>query len=99
MNNNDLVLKTSNLTKRYDKKYAVNNLNLTIRKGDIYGFIGKNGAGKTTLMKMVVGLTLPTAGEIELFGEKSKLNEGRKRVGSLIEEPGLYKGCSAYENM
>lgn len=99
MNNNDLVLRTVNLTKKYDSKIAVNNLNLTIKKGDIYGFIGKNGAGKTTLMKMVVGLTLPTCGEIELFGEVNKLNEGRKKVGSLIEEPGLYKNCTAFENM
>ena len=99
MNNNDFVLRTTNLTKKYDSKIAVNNLNLTIKKGDIYGFIGKNGAGKTTLMKMVVGLTLPTTGEIELFGEPSNLDKCRKRVGSLIEEPGLYKNCTAFENM
>ena len=99
MDNSTYVLRTFNLTKQYSKKLAVNNLNLTIRKGEIYGFIGKNGAGKTTLMKMVVGLTLPTSGQIELFSDKKNLNNGRRRIGSLIEEPGLYKNCSAFENM
>lgn len=98
MNNDNLILKTSNLTKKYDSKLAVNNLSMSIKKGDIYGFIGKNGAGKTTLMKMIVGLTLPTTGEIELFGEKN-LEKGRRKIGSLIEEPGLYKECTAFENM
>lgn len=99
MYNKELILRTTNLTKSYGLKKAVNSLNMTIHKGDIYGFIGKNGAGKTTLMKMVLGLTLPDCGEIELFGEKENLDKNRKRIGSLIEEPGLYKGCTAFENM
>ncbi len=99
MTNNELILRTTNLTKIYDSKKAVNNLSMTIHKGDIYGFIGKNGAGKTTLMKMILGLTLPNNGEIELFGEKNNLDKNRKRIGSLIEDPGLYKGCTAFENM
>ena len=94
----DIILKTNNLTKKYGHNIAVNNVNMTISKGEIYGFIGKNGAGKTTFMKMVLSLTYPTSGSIELFnGEKSK--DALKKVGSLIESPGLYKGATAYENM
>lgn len=94
----DIILKTNNLTKKFGHNIAVNNVNMTISKGEIYGFIGKNGAGKTTFMKMVLSLTYPTSGSIELFnGEKSK--DALKKVGSLIESPGLYKGATAYENM
>ena len=94
----DIILKTNNLTKKFGHNTAVNNVNMTISKGEIYGFIGKNGAGKTTFMKMVLSLTYPTSGSIELFnGEKSK--DALKKVGSLIESPGLYKGATAYENM
>ena len=94
----DIILKTNNLTKKYGHNIAVNNVNMTISKAEIYGFIGKNGAGKTTFMKMVLSLTYPTSGSIELFnGEKSK--DALKKVGSLIESPGLYKGATAYENM
>lgn len=92
------VIKTLNLTKRYGQKLAVNNVSMNVQKGDIYGFIGRNGAGKTTAMKMFLGLTIPTAGSIELFGSK-ELNRQRSRIGSLIESPGLYKNLSAYENM
>lgn len=94
----DTILKTTNLTKRFGEKIAVNQVNMTIRRGDIYGFIGKNGAGKTSTMKLLLGLSYPDSGEIELFGGKS-LDESRKKIGSLIEAPGLYKNCTAYENM
>ena len=94
----ETILKTKNLTKKYGNKIAVNNVNMTINKGDIYGFIGKNGAGKTTLMKMVLSLTHQTSGNIELFGGKRN-SKALKKVGSLIEAPGLYRGATAYENM
>lgn len=94
----ETILKTKNLTKKYGNKIAVNNVNMTINKGDIYGFIGKNGAGKTTLMKMVLGLTYQNNGEIELF-ENNNLSSERKKIGSLIESPGLYHNATAYENM
>lgn len=94
----ETILKTHNLTKKFKDKIAVNNINITINKGDIYGFIGKNGAGKTTTMKLILGLIFPDFGAINLFND-TNLNVGRKKIGSLIEAPGLYKNCSAYENM
>ena len=94
----EIVLKTENLTKRFREKVAVNRVNMTIARGDIYGFIGKNGAGKTTTMKLVLGLTFPDEGKIELFGGENP-ERARKKIGSLIEAPGVYKNCTAYENM
>lgn len=94
----EYVLQTHELTKTYARKNAVDHINLKIRKGDIYGFIGKNGAGKTTTIKMIVGLSNPTSGEIELFGS-TDLNEGRKRIGTVIENPALYPYLSARQNI
>lgn len=95
---NDNIIVTENLTKRFGQKVAVNNVNMTIKRGEIYGFIGRNGAGKTTAMKMMLNLLTPDSGEIYLFGEKMN-GESLKKVGSLIEAPGLYGGCTAYENL
>jgi len=94
----ETILETFNLTKKFPGKVAVNQVNLHIQKGDIYGFIGRNGAGKTTTMKLILGLLNITEGEVELFGSKN-LIEGRRKIGSLIEAPGFYKNASAYENM
>lgn len=94
----EYVIETQSLSKQYKTKLAVNEVSIHVKRGEIYGLIGKNGAGKTSLMKLILGLTSPTRGSIELFGNKN-LNEGRKKIGSLIEAPGLYKNCTAYENM
>jgi len=94
----EIILKTTNLTKQFGKKMAVNNVNMTIEKGDIYGFIGKNGAGKTTFMRLVLGTAFSTKGSITLFNGMP-LEKARHRIGSLIEGPGLYKNCTAYENL
>lgn len=95
------VLKTCNLTKQYKENTAVDNLNMNILKGDIYGLLGENGAGKTTIMRMILGLIKPTNGSVELFGEK--LTEDKKhilaRVGSIIEFPGFYGNLTAVENL
>jgi len=95
------VLKTENLTKLYKGKAAVDNVSLTIEKGDIFGLIGQNGAGKTTFMRMITSLTYPNSGTIELFGEKeeSRLGFSRSRMGSVIETPALYTNLTAYENL
>ena len=92
------ILKTSNLTKTFSNQTAVSNVNMNIRKGDIYGFIGQNGAGKTTLIKMVVGLSSPTSGSIELFGDKN-LDKQRRKIGTVIEAPAFVPYLSAKENM
>ena len=94
----ETVLRTQSLTKRFREKVAVNKVNITIERGDIYGFIGKNGAGKTTTMKLILGLNFPDEGKIEYFGGTPPEKACRK-IGSLIEAPGLYKNCTAYENM
>lgn len=92
------ILNTKNLTKTYKKKNAVSNLNMSINKGDIYGFIGKNGAGKTTTIKMIVGLAAPTSGEFTLFESKS-LNQGRRKIGTVIEAPAFVPNLTARQNM
>ena len=94
----DTVLKTTHVVKKYGNSTILNGINMTINKGDIYGFIGKNGAGKTTFMRAVLGLTTRNQGEVNFFGDKSIKDVGLK-VGSLIESPGLYKNVSAYENL
>lgn len=94
----EIILKTTDLTKQFGKKIAVNNVNMTIEKGDIYGFIGKNGAGKTTFMRLVLGTAFSTKGSVTLF-DGMPLDKARRRIGSLIEGPGLYKNCTAYENL
>ena len=95
------ILKTHNLTKRYKGKPAVDNVSLTVEKGDIFGLIGQNGAGKTTFMRMVTSLTCPDSGEIELFGETgpAKLAAARSRMGSVIEAPALFENLTAVQNL
>ena len=99
-NLSEMLLETRNLTKQYGHHKAVDSVNMHIKKGAIYGFIGRNGAGKTTCLKMISGLSKPTCGEIEMFGYKGKdLQKVRSRIGCLIETPGLYGNMTAYENL
>lgn len=96
----EYVVDTKSLTKSFGTHKAVDNVSLHIRRGEIYGFIGRNGAGKTTFMKMVSGLSTPTSGELSLFGASGR--EAKKyhsRIGNLIEQPGLYEGMGAKENL
>lgn len=95
----DYVLRTQSLTKQFGEKIAVKNISMQIKKGEIYGFIGKNGAGKTTLMRLVLGAAMPTSGSIELFGGQESENEARHRTGALLEYPCIYKNCTALENL
>ena len=94
------ILKTTNITKSYGTTKALDQINIQIERGTIYGLIGRNGAGKTTLLKIISGLSFPTQGNVLLFGENTKGNIGLlERVGVLIEDPGLYPNLTAYENM
>ena len=95
------VLRTTGLVKRFGEKEVVSNINMNIKKGEIYGFLGPNGAGKTTVMKMIVNLNKPTSGEIEIFGEKLNYNsfETLKRIGSIIEYPVFYDRLTGRENL
>ncbi len=95
------VLKTDNLTKRYNGVDVLQGVSMTLEAGKIYGLIGQNGAGKTTLMRIASGLAFPTIGSIELFGQtgSSNLQLQRKRIGCMIEYPSLIPYMSAKENL
>ena len=95
------ILQTNHLTKTIDGKELVQNVNIHVKKGEIYGFLGPNGAGKTTVMKMITNLWKPTEGTIELFGEKLTpvSYEVLKRIGSIIEFPTFYEHLSGKVNL
>ncbi len=97
----DLIIKTKNLTKIYGMQKSVVNLDLHVKKGRIYGLLGRNGAGKTTTMKMLVGLTKPSLGEVHIFGKPLNKNEKKilPRIGTLIESPGFYPNLTGTENL
>ncbi len=96
-----IVLQTHNLSKRYAQRLAVNNLNLAVRQGEIFGFLGPNGAGKTTTIRMLLGLIAPTAGSVEILGQDLVTQRARilPRVGALIETPALYPYMSGRDNL
>lgn len=95
------ILQTNNLSKAVGGKELVKNVNLHVKKGEIYGFLGPNGAGKTTVMKMITNLWKPTDGSIEIFGETMtpQSYEVLKRMGSIIEFPTFYDHMTGYENL
>ena len=93
------VIETSALSKVYGAKRAVDHLDMTVRQGEIYGFIGRNGSGKSTTMKLLCGLANPTEGEVRLFGQPVTSEAARRRVGALVESTGMYGDCSARENL
>ena len=95
------VIETKNLTKQYGTQKSVADLNIHVRQGRIYGLLGRNGAGKTTTMKMLLGLTQPTSGEVTIWGKPLRTNEKKllPRIGCLIESPGFYPNLTATENL
>lgn len=97
----DCIIETKDLTKRYGTQVSVANLNIHVRRGRIYGLLGRNGAGKTTTMRMMLGLTRPTSGEVRVFDLPLEGNKRQilSRVGSLIEEPGFYPNLTGTENL
>ena len=99
----EYVIETQNLSKSYGNFQAVQNVNMNVEKGKIYGLLGRNGAGKTTTMCMLLGLTEPTEGSIKLFGLDARDGKNRKeiytRIGSIIETPGFYPQLNAVENL
>lgn len=97
----DYVIETRGLTKRFGAQNSVSDLSIHVRKGRIYGLLGRNGAGKTTTMRMLLGLTAPSSGEVRIFGRPLRGNEKRilPRIGSLIESPGFYPNLTGTENL
>jgi ABC-2 type transport system ATP-binding protein len=95
------VITTRGLVKRFGRVHAVDGIDLDVRTGDIYGFLGANGSGKTTTVRILLGLVLPTSGEVELLGERMP-RAGRRvlpRVGALIEGPAHHGHLSGRENL
>lgn len=97
----DTILRVKDLTKRYGTKTALDNVNFSIKRGRIYGFIGENGAGKTTTIRAITGLSGTEKGNIELFGSTSEegIQKGRRKIGYLVENPILSMNDTAEENL
>lgn len=100
-NQDNVVLRTVNLCKNFGKLEAVKNLNLELRRGEVFGFLGPNGAGKSTTVGMILGLIQPTSGSIELFGKKQESSRwsALRRIGAIIEEPAFYPYLSGWDNL
>lgn len=98
---NDYVIRAINITKVFKRHKVLDDISINIKKGDIYGFVGKNGAGKTTLIRVIAGLVIPNSGQVELFGEADDMEivKQRSRMGTLIEAPSLYLNMTARENL
>ena len=98
---NKYVIETKQLTKTYGEQTVVNSVNIHVKQGQIYGLLGRNGAGKTTIMKMILGLTDITSGEVDVFGQNIKGREKRvyPRIGAIIETPGFYPNLTGTENL
>jgi ABC-type multidrug transport system ATPase subunit len=98
---NEKVIELSGLTKKFKDLVAVNNLDLNVYRGDVFGFLGPNGAGKSTTIRMMLSLIKPTSGKIKLFGKS--LNENRieilKKIGAIVEKPDFYLYLTAYKNL
>jgi ABC-2 type transport system ATP-binding protein len=97
----EYVLRAREISKKYGNAYAIQNVSVEIKRGQIYGLIGLNGAGKTTFMRAVVGLISLTDGEVELFGQTGEkaLQRGRRRIGQSIETPAFYPNMTAEQNL
>ncbi len=97
----EIIAQATDVEVIYGDKHALNKVNISVKKGDIYALVGKNGAGKTTLLRLLTGQNIPDYGHIELFGEKGMkgLNKARKRTGAIIETPAFYPFFSGEKNL
>lgn len=97
----EFILKTHNLSKKFKNKTVIDNINLKVKKGEIYGLLGENGAGKTTLLKLITNIIKPTSGKVEIFGKEIGRNncDTLRRIGSMIGKPMLYEDLTARENL
>lgn len=98
----DKILEVSGISKFYSGQKVLDNLSLTVNKGDIYGLIGRNGSGKTTLIRIITGLALPKEGTVKLFGIDNKnkeINYVKKKISAIVESPSLNLSLTGFENM
>ena len=96
------VIEISDVTKKYSETTVVHSVSFSVRKGEIYGLLGRNGAGKTTIMKMLLGLVKPTEGHAHILGNDTNTGEGKavlRKVGCIIENPGFYANLTGTENL
>jgi len=95
------IIEVKNLTKQFKEVKAVDNLNINVFKGDVFGFLGPNGAGKSTTIRMLLSLITPNDGDIKIFGMslKEKRNDILKKVGAIVEKPDFYGYLSAFKNL
>lgn len=98
----EYILQTRGLSKKYRGRLVLNQVNMNIQRGDIYGFVGENGSGKTTIIRLITGLIFPCAGSFELFGVSNtspEILDARKRLAAIVESPSIYLNMSAWENL
>lgn len=95
----NILLETKDLTKTYGRRDVVSNVNISVKRGSIYGLIGKNGAGKTTIMKMIAGMTKPTSGSFEYVDIEGGNKAAYAKIGALIEIPAIMPSMSAFDNL
>lgn len=97
----EIILRTTNLGKRYKNRWAVEDVNLEIHRGDVFGFLGPNGAGKSTAIRMILSLIRPTTGSVELFGHRleTEREKALAKVAGIVEKPDFYLYLSAFRNM
>jgi ABC-type multidrug transport system ATPase subunit len=96
----EFVVQTRGLTKRYDDAIvAVDDLDLRVRRGEVYGFLGPNGAGKTTTLRMLLGLVRPTSGQAVVLGAPPGASHGLARIGAMVEAPAFYPYLSGRDNL
>jgi ABC-2 type transport system ATP-binding protein len=98
-NGRSSLVETRGLTKRYGSLTAVSNLNLNVRRGEVYGFLGPNGAGKTTTLRMLLGLIRPSSGDATVIGGSPGTPDSLERVGALVESPAFYPYLSGRDNL
>lgn len=98
MNKMSMILRTTDLCRKFQGQYVVENVSLNIKENSIYGLLGPNGAGKSTILKMIAGILKPTSGMIEINGHIWNRKD-LKDIGALIETPPLYENLTAYENL
>jgi len=99
--NSDIVLRTQGLSKRFGRRFVINDLNLEVYRGDVFGFLGPNAAGKSITIRMLLGLVKPTSGEIELFGHSLQKSPKKAlaKIGGIVEKPDFYLYLSARRNL
>ena len=98
---NEIVLRTINLGKRYKNRWAAEDVNLEIHRGDVFGFLGPNGAGKSTTIRMIFSLIQPTTGSVELLGHRleTEREKALAKVSGIVEKPDFYLYLTAFRNM